>query len=319
MTSRGAWSMRRGFAWGLLIVGLTLIFMSPLLSFYVAPRLQGGLTTRDATLIATGRGSYFSLGLRMDVESTKLERVSVMKEDSARSTRDVAVMEVVDETFDRGARIRWDVGVATVAFDRRTGEAVACCRVRPVAQGLVVKFPLGTTAHTYPLWDGIARRAFPARYRRTEELSGLTTMVFASLVPATVTGYQDVPAFLLGKRGEGSIRTARVYEAATDLWVEPATGAIVKTYQRVRRWLQDSSGQRLLTTADMDFVSSAETIQRNVRAADSALGSLRLIRIQLPIAAPIVGGVVIALGWRGLRREERRRSSVSGGREATPE
>jgi hypothetical protein len=310
--------MHRGFAWGLLIVGLTLMFMSPLLRFYVAPHLQGGLTTGDATLIATGRGSYFSLGLRMDVESRKLERVSVMKEDRARSTRDVAVMEVVDETFDRGAGLELDVGAAAVAFDRRTGVAVACCRVRPVAHGLVVKFPVGTTARTYLLWDGVARRAFAARYRRTEELNGLKTLVFASLVPATVTGYQDVPAFLVGKHDEGSIRTARVYEASTDLWVEPATGAIVKTHQRVRRWLQDSSGQRLLTTADMDFVSSAETIQRNVRATDAALGSLRLIRFQLPIAAPIVGGVVIALGWRGLRREERQRSSVSGGQDATP-
>lgn len=294
--------MRRVLGYATFTLGLVLVFMSPLLRFYATPRVEKAPYDVYDRTVSVGTGSYFSVAERTVVGPTGIENISIAKGDPRKSTHEVAVIGIFSRTLDT-QRGGFDFGYDVYAFDRRTGYGVDCCGANPVARGLTLKFPFGTRMTTYPFWDSTAKRPFSATYERTERIDGLVAYVFVSRIPATSIGAETIPGFLAGRKDQASIAVQRFYAGMTTLWVEPTTGAILKAGQHNEQWFADTTGARLVTLADITLANDPSSVRSTVDQVKGRLWELRLVRTWLPMAAPIAGVALAALGWWLLRTD----------------
>jgi len=276
-------------------MGLSLVFASPLLRFYVTPRVEKAPVDVRVTSTSIGSGSYFSPKLRTVVTNARLQNILVANGDPSRSTRDVAVISLFSRTRDL-ARGDVDFGSSVVAFDRRTGDAVDCCGAHPKAAGLTVKFPFGTRRSTYSFWDATARQAYPARFERSATLDGIRVYEFETTVPSTVIGTQQIPGFIVAHPEMKTVAALRTYRATTRLWVEPTTGVILRAAQRSRQWLAGPTGGTLLSLSKVWFATDRATVSANVKRARAELLSLRLVRAYVPVGGLCAGVLLAAAG-----------------------
>ena len=301
--------MARRVGFVLVFVGLFLLFFGLFERVYAYPRLKKAPLDQYSKPVATGTGSYFNRSpdkLR-EITGAQLKNVRIVRGDVKAGSDEVAVWDSFNSTVDTA-----DQGVITatqerIALDRVTGQSVQCCGENPRHQGLTLKFPFDTRKTTYQFWDGPAQRALPAAFTREERINGVTVYRFEQRFDQLDIGDQDIPGTLAGDPGTPSVQTDVVYSNVKTLWVEPATGIIVKAQQDVTQVLRTQGGEEVLTLIDAVLTYDDATVDANADDAASGANQLRLLGTILPLAALALGLVALAAGLVLLRSPEGRR------------
>lgn len=301
--------MARRVGFVLVFVGLFLLFFGLFERVYAYPRLKKAPLDQYSTPVATGTGTYFhrSPDKLTEITGAQLKNVRTVRGDVKAGTDEVAVWDSFNSTVDTA-----DQGVITatqerIALDRVTAQSVQCCGENPRHQGLTLKFPFDTQRITYQFWDGPAQRALPAAFTREEQLNGLTVYRFEQRIDRLDVGDQEIPGTLAGDPDTPSVQTNIVYSNTKTLWVEPATGIIVKAQQDATQVLETQGGEQVLTLLDATLTYDEATVDSNADDASSGANRLRLLGIILPLAALFLGLVAIAAGLVLLRSPEGRR------------
>jgi len=301
--------MARRVGFVLVFVGLFLLFFGLVERGYAYPRLRKAPLDQYSKPVATGTGSYFNRSpdkLR-EITGAQLQNVRIVRGDVKAGSDGIAVWDSFNSTVDTA-----DQGVITatqerIALDRVTGQSVQCCGENPRHQGLTLKFPFGTEKTTYQFWDGPAQRALPAAFTREERINGVTVYRFEQRIDQLDIGDQAIPGTLAGDPATPSVQTDVVYSNVKTLWVEPATGIIVKAQQDVTQVLRTQGGEEVLTLIDAVLTYDQATVDANADDAASGANSLRLFGTILPLAALGLGLVALAAGLVLLRSPEGRR------------
>jgi hypothetical protein len=301
--------MARRVGFVLVFVGLFLLFFGLFERFYAYPRLKKAPLDQYSQPVATGTGTYFnrSPDRLEEVPGAQLKNVRTVRGDVGAGTDEVAVWDSFNSTVDTA-----DQGVITatqerIALDRVTAQSVQCCGENPRHQGLTLKFPFDTEKTTYQFWDGPAQRALPASYTRTERLEGVDVYRFEQQIDRLDVGDQEIPGSLAGDPEASSVQTDIIYSNLKTLWVEPATGIIVKAQQDVSQVLETPGGEQVLTLLDGVLTYDDATVSKNADDAASGANRLRLLGTVLPVAAAALGLILAAAGLVLVRSPEGRR------------
>jgi Porin PorA len=301
--------MARRVGFVLIFVGLFLLFFGLFERVYAYPRLKKAPLDQYSQPVATGTGTYFnrSPDKLKEITGAQLKNVRTVRGDVEAGTDEVAVWDSFNSTVDTA-----DQGVITatqerIALDRVTAQSVQCCGENPRHQGLTLKFPFDTEKTTYQFWDGPAQRALPAAFTRAEKLNGLTVYRFEQRIDRLDVGDQDIPGTLAGEPDTPSVQTDIIYSNTKTLWVEPATGIIVKAQQDATQVLETQGGEQVLTLLDAVLTYDEATVDGNADDASSGANRLRLLGTVLPFAALLLGLVAIGAGMVLLRSPEGRR------------
>jgi len=305
--------MARRVGFVLVFVGLFLLFFGVVERVYAYPRLKKAPLDQYSQPVATGTGTYFnrSPDKLKEITGAQLKNVRTVRGHVKAGTDEVAVWDSFNSTVDTA-----DQGVITatqerIALDRVTAQSVQCCGENPRHQGLTLKFPFDTEKTTYQFWDGPAQRALPAAFTRTEKLNGLTVYRFEQRIDRLDVGDQDIPGTLAGEPDTPSVQTNIIYSNTKTLWVEPATGIIVKAQQDATQVLETQGGEQVLTLLDAVLTYDEATVDGNADDASSGANRLRLLGTVLPFAALLLGLVAVGAGLVLLRSPEGRR--IAGG------
>jgi hypothetical protein len=305
--------MARRVGFVLVFVGLFLLFFGLFERVYAYPRLKKAPLDQYSKPVATGTGSYFnrSPDTLREITGARLQNVRIVRGDVNAGSDEVAVWDSFNSTVDTA-----DQGVITatqerIALDRVTAQSVQCCGENPRHQGLTLKFPFDTEKTTYQFWDGPAQRALPAAFTRVERINGVTVYRFEQRIDQLDIGDQDIPGTLAGDPATPSVQTDVIYSNVKTLWVEPATGIIVKAQQDVTQVLRTQGGEDVLTLIDAVLTYDDATVAANADDAASGANQLRLLGTILPLAALALGLIALAAGLVLLRSPEGRR--VAGG------
>jgi Porin PorA len=292
----------------LVFIGLFLLFFGLFERFYAYPRLKKAPLDQESQPVAVGTGTYFNRSKLSEVPGAQLKNVRTVKGDPKAGTEEVAVWDSFVSTVDMADGGVIQATQERVALDRVTAQSVNCCGENPRHQGLTLKFPFGTRKQTYQFWDGPAGRALPAVYTREETIQGVKVYRFEQRIERLTLGTQEIPGSLAGDPSVASVQTNIVYSNVKTIWVEPATGIIVKGQQAVSQVLEPTSGGgKVLTLLDGVLTYDDATVRANAKDASDAAGQLRLLSTILPIGALVVGLVLLVVGLLLLRAPEGRR------------
>lgn len=296
--------MRRTGAYVLVALGLLFIFLAPLVRFYAVPRVKKIPTDFYFREVATGVGSYLDPTQDFKVIGpVPIRDVRIQKGDPKASTADVAVWDGFDSLYDARNHHQITYEIDRFTLQRTTAASVNCCGQDENRTGSLTQlFPIGTQKRTYPFWDSVAKKAFPIRFVQTTDLFGTTVWRFHQVVPDTQINTIKLPGKIVGLPDQGVMDLTWWYGGTTDIWVEPRTGGIVKAAQKVQQWFKDQNGVRLLTVADVDAGWNDATVKAAVDKADKQASQLHLLEAVIPIAAPILGVILLAAGLLLLAR-----------------
>jgi DUF3068 family protein len=286
--------VRRVFAYALVTVGFILIFLAPLMRFYVTPRVEKApLDVYDRT-DAIGAGRYFDQGALEVVGPHALRNTSLYRGDVEAGTKKVAVYDHFESTKDLRTGQLIDIVRSRVAMDRVTGEAVRCCGAERQV-GHTLKLPFHTERTTYQFWDGTLKKAAPLRYVRDDRIAGLDVYVFEQDIPSTAIQTIEIPGSLADRPDEENVTAAMHYTAQTLIWVEPETGAVVSGSQHAERWLTDAD-RFLFLVSDTNLRLDEASIEHTASRIRSQIAQLRLVRLWVPVFGPILGAVLVVIG-----------------------
>ena len=301
--------MGRRLGYVLVFIGLFLLFFGLFERFYAYPRLKKAPLDQESAPVAVGTGTYFNRSPQKlrEIQGAQLKNVRTVKGDPKAGTEEVAVWDSFTSTVDLADRGVITATQERIALDRVTAQSVNCCGENPRHQGLTLKFPFDTKKQTYQFWDGPAGRALPAVYTREETIQGVKVYRFEQRIDRMTLGSQEIPGSLAGDPSVPTVPTNIVYSNVKTIWVEPTTGIIVKGQQDVNQVLESMGGEHVLTLFDAVLTYDDATVDANAADAADSARQLRLLSIILPVAAVVLGLVVLVVGVTLLRAPEGRR------------
>ena len=301
--------MGRRVGYVLVFLGLFLIFFGLVERVYAYPRLKKAPLDQYSQPVATGTGTYFnrSPDKLKEITGAELRNIRTVRGDVKAGSDEVAVWDSFNSTVDVA-----DNGVITatqerIALDRVTAQSVRCCGENPTHQGLTLKFPFDTKKQSYQFWDGPANAASPAQFTGEEVIQGVKVYRFEQQIDPRTLRTQEVPGSLAGDPDADSVTTDVVYSNHKTLWVEPATGIIVKAQQDVTQVLQTPDGEPVLTLLDGVLTYDDATVKANAEDASSGASQLRLLGTILPVGGVVLGLVLTSVGLYLLRAPQGRR------------
>lgn len=320
---------------GVALIGLGafLIVLAPLLRFYAYDKLAVVPLDQETTSISVGPdATVFSIAdgeeVNLDLESTRnvVGDVEASEEASDEQDQDLAVWETFVFTGPEGEEFSEDNPPLSathdrVVFDRHTGEAVACCgqytssevdedgvEIRDESteiEGQYFKLPFGSEKKDYMFWDGDLLEATPLEYQEEEEIEGLTVYRYEQVIEPTDIG--DLP------EGAGSLFGVddpdavidRIYSNTRTLWIEPETGVIIRG-QEDQFVTAEYEGEEVATLTDVVIGYDDETISDNVDTYSSLATALKAVRVWAPLAALVLGLLLVVGGVLLVLRDRRR-------------
>lgn len=294
--------MRRSFRVALAAAGVLLVVAGALVKWVAGPALVKAPLDIHSTTVAEGPAKVLVVS-EQQVKDVTVVATRVVTGDAEAGNGDVAVYDQTlclvvkgTATDSSGCAKLTEPGFLQkttdrVAFDRVSATAVRGdyrANVNGDAKvqhtGLSYTFPIGTGKKTYPLFDTIAGKAFPATFEGTATIGGLTVYRFVSHVPKTAITIQSV---LPGS-----------YTGTTTVWVEPTTGVIVKGEQQITQQFPDGK-----PVFDGTLTFTPATVQDQASFADDQLGKIHIVRWWLPLGLAVVGVALLAVaGLTGRRR-----------------
>ncbi|NPC95321.1 DUF3068 domain-containing protein [Nocardioides sp. zg-DK7169] len=294
-------------------LGVFLLVAAALLKFYAYPKLavapidqdsETTLTAEGAVIFDTDPSMLTEIMVDLTAVSTTRGDVEASREASDDQGTDVRVWADTQTITSDDGEIR-SQSRGRAAFDAHTGEAVDCCggfsettedeRVAVKREGLVYKFPFGTEKETYDWWDGTAGTAVPAEFVEETDIDGLAVYKFEADLPAAVVGTREVPASVVGERGNDNVEADVVYANKRTFYVEPVTGAVIKRVEEQRSTLA-IDGEERATTTEANLSYTDDQVAANVEEYESKASLLSMVNGLFPILGLILGLVLIVLG-----------------------
>jgi len=223
------------------------------------------------------------------------------------------------------------------AIDRKTMNAVSQGAVSDFEnaakisdrEGLVIGFPIGTTAETYQGWSSDYQTTMAVDYVREEERGGLNTYVFEAGSPARETMDPEMLAIFppavpkdlllalaqtLDLPASMSERFAAIlpelpdptplkytYEYETTYWVEPTTGVLVD-YEKHEAYQAALSIEGIPVPVpvtpvfEQSYHLSASSVQDAAGDAKDAKSQLQTFGTTIPILLGVLGLVLVVVG-----------------------
>jgi hypothetical protein len=293
----------------LVFVGLFLIFFGAVERLYAYPRLKKAPLDQYSQPVATGTGTYFnrSPDKLAEITGAELRNIRTVRGDVAAGSDDVAIWDSFNSTVAVADNTVITATQERIALDRVTGQSVGCCGENPPHEGLTLKFPFDTKKQRYQFWDGPANAASPAEFVGEEVVEGVDVYRFEQRIDRLTLRTQEVPGSLAGDPDADTVTTNVVYSNLKTLWVEPATGIIVKAQQDATQVLETPAGEPVLTLLDAVLTYDQATVEANAEDASSGAGQLRLLGTILPVAGVLAWLVLTAVGLFLLRAPQGRR------------
>ena len=244
--------MARRVGFVLVFVGLFLLFFGLFERFYAYPRLKKAPLDQYSSRWPPGPAPTSAAARTSSTEVTgaQLKNVRIVRGDVGAGTDEVAVWDSFNSTVDTA-----DQGVVTatqerIALDRVTAQSVQCCartratRASPSSSRSTPRRP--------PTSSGTARPSRPCRRPSPgpRRLEGVDVYRFEQRIDRLDVGDQEIPGPVAGDPDTPSVQTDIIYSNLKTLWVEPATGIIVKAQQDVTQVLETPGGEQVLTLLD---------------------------------------------------------------------
>jgi hypothetical protein len=285
-------------------LGAFLIVLAVLTRFVVVseavkfPLNENTISTLEAT-----NASYFSPAVLAEQTGVTLEDTLTVQGDNVAGTSSRAVWNEFSYVYDLTNHNAVQYSTNRLAFDRRTGELINCCdsaigtNSSLKMSGLGFVWPLGAQKKTYQVFDTTLLKAVPTSYAGTAVVDGETTYKYVETVAATQAGTQTLPGSLVGVKDQQSVTLPEYYSATTTEYVDPITGAPVKGVSHQNLYLQNSSGQNVLTLTNATFTSTPASVAAAVKTAQHYDSEIALISVILPVALGLAGLILLVLGF----------------------
>ncbi|GAB7033721.1 DUF3068 domain-containing protein [Streptomyces sp. NPDC021749] len=304
----------------LLGLGVFLLVLAPLLTWYVAPRAKVTPVDVEVTTVFTGTGSYFDTDALRTRDRQRITLTRHVLGDVTASEKSGRAVWDVSTTVDTPKTLAWKDPRRAFQWtterwvtDRRSNAPVHCCGEAPTRfdGDAYLKFPFDLRRTGYRWWDNTLGAAVPLRFAGAQRAGGLVLYRFTGTVPATRTGSRQVPGRLVGRPRQGQIQAEEWYaNSGIELVAEQRTGRIVDAVVSPVKTLRAPGGRHdavtLLRGERLRFTPATRRAQLRLAEADS--GKLALVGETLPVGAAVAGGLLTAAGviWvaRGRRRTE---------------
>lgn len=317
--------MRRIIGYVLIGLGVFAVALGLMLRLYAYPRLAKAPLDPKAVSVATGSG----ITALVILDNGGVPNPQILQNLTLTATRNVIGDLAQPEVKDGGNVESWIETIEIVdqsgnrvkaterqlCLDRHTNEAVEPCNDRHViastnpatfekiveqnvAQpGVHFKFPFDTEKRSYPFYDLTLRSAPEAKFDGEEEIDGLNTYRFVQDIPQTKVEQRKVPGSLVNSTDTGLVTTDLYYQNKRTIWVEPATGQVIKGQEVQRQELVRSDQTPGQGTAVFDgtLTFNNETVAKNVDDAKDNRAKLWLLTV-LPIILWITGTLLILVG-----------------------
>lgn len=226
-----------------------------------------------------------------------------------------------------------DAQVWSFTVDRRTGEAKGNAKVSdtpatPATDGEIAgywaKFPQGTEQRSYDYFDMTLRRALPAEFTGTRNVTTADgreheLYVFRQEIPATSVAkeYAGVRNTITVEGEDGKPQRAQLFhEGWRELAVEPKSGLLVSVEENVKDTYRDDSGKDVQNLLQFHGKTPQRVTQSMLDQAMEVSGQRHTDKwgVALIVAGVIVAAasVVLVLWRRAKRRAERRAESRAG-------
>ncbi|MBN4927680.1 DUF3068 domain-containing protein [Hoyosella rhizosphaerae] len=302
-------------------LGVFLLALAVLLPLYTLPKLQKLPLAFEAVQVMEGEGMLLNTGKFLAGDDDALEESVPL-----RTQRFVTVEDPSDDrnatlqggfTFMRAdtspGRGLLGAHIDRVTIDRETAvpvnEPIASLqtdREAPAAQlprdGLQYQFPYGTEKRSYPFYDLTARSSFDIDFVEETTVDGMTVYRFRHTIepvdlfratrdqtnrigmPKSAWGIADGAA-----DADEIVFMSRHYTVERDLWVEPASGMIVDSRERVKQFFGMNPTDEAVTVLSYDLRFTNDTISALASQAQAERD-----RVQFAVSA---GPVTISAAW----------------------
>jgi hypothetical protein len=295
----------------LLGLGLFSLVLAPLVWFYVAPSVakvklnQKAVTVSEAenvTYLAVSAEKGAEIKTGQSIRATRTVHGDVKSGNDDRVVFDVSV--VIENSAD-DALIR--ANLDRLAMDRRTSEAIKCCREnidgKPVEhKGISYKFPFDTQKKTYAYFDTTAKTTFPMKFKGEDKIKGLDVYKFEQPITDQNIEEREVPGSLFGKTAPGNVKADLIYNNTRTVWVEPVTGSIVRGQEEQKQLLRHEGEDTVVFEALLAF--NDKTVTDQVKTAEENKASVTAITTTIPLVL-LVAGVLFAIIGAILARRPR--------------
>lgn len=313
--------------------GAALVMLAPLLAFWVGPSLMVAPTNQFSVTVAEAKNAtYFSVAdlsvkTGRNMRATRRVRGDVVGAVSSGSN-DVAVYEVftrIEDLDAQGADTDKLVtaSVDRVAFDKRTSAAVTCCKEsidgQPVKHtGISYKFPFRAERRDYDYFDVATKQSHPMKFVAVEtfddvpEASGMPLHKYVQTIKPTKIAETEVPGKVVGRDGDATVITHRMYSVVRTVWVEPLSGIIVRGSELQYATLRDPATDKdLLVITDMLMGWTTATVRDQAAHAKATRQKIVISTRTAPTFLGLTGagflGAGVYLFWFASQRSRRDR------------
>ncbi|WP_296212618.1 DUF3068 domain-containing protein [uncultured Corynebacterium sp.] len=263
-----------------------------------------------------------------------LEEPATEEEASARVGVTTARTDVEDDLESLLEAQVWSFTV-----DRRSGEAKGGAKVSdtpatPATDGEIAgywaKFPQGTEQRSYDYFDMTLRRALPAEFTGTRNVTTADgheheLYVFRQEIPATSVAkeYAGIRNTITVEGEDGKPQRAQLYhEGWRELTVEPASGLLVSVEEKVKDTYRDSSGKDVQNLLKFHGKTPQSVTQSMLDQAMEVSGQRNTDKwgVALIVAGVIVAAAsVVLVLWLRVKRRAGLKAEREGDREAVGE
>ena len=322
MSRFGAGS-RRWLARLALPLGILLLVAAPVLRAWVAPALAQSPAV-PATSILTERGTVTTLfdlesGTSGDAEPLVVTRTTTTTGDASSSASPAATALNAAVTTTTQATVLADgrsLGGLTfrLAADRHSQALFDCCdaavdgvTVPMAGAGSPLRLPWLASGTTYPYFDPTLLRSVEMTDLGADHIDGRRAVKYQQATPATELGSVQVPGRLVGS-AQATVSLPRVHSVNRTLWVDPTTGIILRSADRVRETLRDDAGKDVVVLLAMTLGTTPESEATQRALADEQGRPVLWAHSYGPLICWTLGGLLLLLGTvlTVMRARERR-------------
>ncbi len=136
-------------------------------------------------------------------------------------------------------------------------------------------------------------------YLGTDRIQDQAVSKFQQATPATALGSLQVPGRLVGSE-QPTVRMSRVHSVSRTLWVDPTTGIILRSAERVRETLRDSAGKDVVVLIAMTLGSTPEQEASQLAQAEREGLPVMWAHTFGPLLCLLVGGILLVAGLAGM-------------------
>jgi hypothetical protein len=305
--------LRDSAGWTLVALGILAIVAAAVVKWVLAPALVKIPDSGSTTTVSEGSGQALDaasgklvpIRAQATLTVTALSKPSTSNVTVASAVTCVRVLGIGAQPDKQGCVPQGDPAFVTmtteqIAMDRKNAASVKddgrygtnLNNDKAVPHtGLTYTFPIGTKKHDYTLFDPTAGQAYPIAFAGTDKVNGLSVYRFEQHVQASIKIQNKLP---------GS------YTNTHTVWVEPATGTIVRDRQEIAETI---TGGPLALGGTLDFTSA--TVAKEVHDARSMRDDIRMVRFWAPLGLLLLGIVLVPVGVLLARRLRRAPSAAA--------